>query len=91
MKVIYKYKLNYNPIQTLTNISMVQPLSIQLQDGIPVLWCIVDEVSVEPRNYTISCIWTGEPFSDNIGWYIGTIQDALVYHYFIKADSKNES
>jgi hypothetical protein len=87
MKIIYKYKLNYEPIQTLENISMVQPLSIQLQDGAPVLWCIVDETTIKPTNYTVSCIWTGEPFSDNIGWYIGTIQDGLVYHYFIKAEA----
>lgn len=57
-------------------------LTLQLQDGEPTLWAIVDPRQVtETRAFVI--VGTGQPVPDNAGPYVGTWQwPPMVFHLF---------
>ena len=40
---VYKYKLDVDGNPSVYNVPLVQPLKILMQNGVPVLWCEVDE------------------------------------------------
>lgn len=58
-------------------------LSFQVQEGVPMLWALVDENrQLEQRKFRVA--GTGHPITDNIKAFVGTIQmeSGLVWHLF---------
>jgi len=90
MKVIWKWAL---PIQDVVVIDMpvdAQPLTVQVQNGGPQLWAMVDP-DVEWGSRTLRIYGTGHPIHEAPGQYIGTFQfanGALVFHVFDVTDTE---
>jgi len=83
---IYKHELQIREKQKITINRDYTILDLQMQNGIPVFWFLVDTESDE-INIDILMVGTGQNIDDNIPeWnYLGTIQkDAFVFHYFIE-------
>ena len=63
-------------------------LDVQLQDGVPVFWAMVDtDTPMEERRFMLA--FTGEKMSADSGYigYIATFQiDMTVYHLFEEFD-----
>lgn len=81
---IYKYNLMEGVVEA----PITEILDIQLQEGIPVMWALVNEGSHNKR-VEIKLFWTGQEIStDDLKEfeYFRTLQDAmgLVWHVFIK-------
>ena len=82
MKTIYKYKLELVDWQTIRIHEDAENLCVQLQDGEPVLYAIVDtREALEDRE--IIMYGTGHPMG-SAGTYLGTIQEEnyFTWHYF---------
>lgn len=84
MKAIWKYTV---PIQDVFSFSMpdgAQVLTVQMQDGLPQLWAVVDtDNPCVDRWFRLG--GTGHPLGDDGLRYIGTVQldgGALVFHLF---------
>lgn len=82
MKKIYKYPLKTSGGVTVINNKIIEFLDIQMQDGIPTLWALVDTETETKTN--ILFIGTGWTLADEVDKYIGTVQDdyGFVWHYF---------
>lgn len=85
MKTIYKYSLGIEGQITEIKDWIIEILSIQTQDGWPVLWAIVDTEKEEEEPVQIYCCGTGWPLPDDYGHYLGTAADdnGYIWHYFI--------
>lgn len=58
-------------------------LSVQMQDGQPRLWALVDPLA-STTSIVIDCPKAGHPIA-SVGTFIGAIQyNSLVYHFFIR-------
>ncbi len=80
---IFKYPLRIDAQQELDLPVGARVLTVQLQDGKPCLWALVDE-DAEVETITIEMIGTGHPVYDP-GKYLGTVQmeqGKLVLHVF---------
>lgn len=80
-KIIYKYPVS--PRFSLSLPDKSQILTIQVQNGIPVLWALLDlDKPIFIRSF--ECFATGESIYNSEGFiYIGTFQtDNLVFHLF---------
>lgn len=86
MQKIYKYPISMGESQIL-NLPLINVLTVQMQNGIPCLWAIIDETR-PPRSIEILCLCTGYSLGPSIlsnAIYISTIQTSgLVFHYFYK-------
>jgi hypothetical protein len=90
MKTIYKYPLDgsYHNIIPMHNDAQI--LCVQVQDGIPCLWALVDPATGFSERH-FETFGTGHVIPDKIGVYrryIGTYQlldGHLVFHVFEKA------
>lgn len=80
---IYKYNLTDGDVDA----PIVQILDIQMQDGTPVMWCLVSE-GARQRHIEVRYFYTGEemdPETLREFDYFRTLQDGdIVYHVFIK-------
>jgi len=71
------------------NIVMVprnsQPLTVQIQNGVPCLWVTCDDANA-PEPPTITCVGTGHPMPlTGVHAYIGTTQSGrFVWHWFLE-------
>jgi hypothetical protein len=88
MKRIYKYPLQTADEQTVVMRAGAWPLCVQVQNGAPCLWAMVDDQQPE-QEATFRVIGTGHPIpdADRLG-YVGTYQLAaygLVFHVFTVA------
>ena len=87
MQVIYKYPLHvsFNPTK-LTLPTYHEVLDIQLQNGEPVMWCVVNPECSETVDVTITVVGTGWEIEEDIGVYLRSWQaeDGYVYHAFYK-------
>ncbi len=85
MTRIFKYPFPPSARDTLTIPRHFKPLSIQLQNGIPTLWALVDEYSQE-ETYRLNVQMTGCYIEEDEdpGIYLGTVQvrPDYVEHYF---------
>lgn len=84
MKTIWKFPLVITGEQTVEMPGRAKILTVQVQDGVPCLWAVVDpQVPTRPR--IIECHGTGNP-SVKPGAdldHIGTVQMApFVWHFF---------
>ena len=87
MKVIYKYPIHENGATVTAPIEQI--LDIQYQDGVPVMWAIVDHDRFVYTKVTVYILPTGVPFEENPGTYFRTLQDGygFVWHFFIEAEA----
>lgn len=85
-RTIWKFPLLITPLQTVRLSCGSQLLTVDVQDGIPCLWAIV-ETDAPERDVAIRCRTTGETFDDH-GSYSHHLGTALlrngewVYHFF---------
>ena len=63
MKVIYKYPVTSNG--TVITAPFEQILDIQYQDGVPMIWAIVDTEKFVDVVLTVYILPTGLPFEEN--------------------------
>ncbi len=83
MTTIYKYPLILDDAQTVDLPLEAHVLTVQLQDGVPCLWALLDsEADTIPRRFVI--YGTGHPMTEGaVRVYVGTFQlDWLVWHVF---------
>lgn len=82
-QAIHKYQLAIRD----TEINLpcgAKPLCIQMQNGLPCLWAIVDPSAIE-ESVKVICRGTGHEFQGNEDYYLGTVQEsggALIWHFF---------
>lgn len=93
MRKIYKYELPVDGGIIAIKQCIIKILSIQEQNGIPVMWAIVDpdDEVVEPLK--IIAIGTGWELPTGLEDYLGTAQDeyGFIWHYFtIKLEDLRE-
>lgn len=83
---ILKYKLEwFLGKQRIPNVPVgACILSMQIQNGYPTIWVLVDDAVKAMEPWWIEMRFTGEPFNENGMMYIATLQnnDGLVYHAF---------
>lgn len=85
MRQIYKYPLGIES-RIIIDGPIISPLTVQLQNGRPFLWAVVDD-SLPSRSIEVCCVGTGVPFASNMDnmFYISTVQvGPYVLHYFYK-------
>jgi hypothetical protein len=84
MRTVYKYPFQVADRFTLELPEDFWPLSVQVQDGVPCLWVLMD--TEKPRaTFTFSVFGTGRPIRKglDIDGYIGTFQmPPFVWHLF---------
>ena len=82
-KTIWKFPVPLKDTFKVEMPSDSEVLCVQLQDGQPTIWAVVDPSS--PKVETPFIIHgTGHPISDEAGSYVGTFQlsNGLVFHLF---------
>ncbi len=83
MKTIWKFQLSPNPGTELITVPKNSiPLTVQLHDGIPVMWALV-ETGNKPHKLMVTTCFTGRgvDWFENMSKYLGTYQiNGLVYH-----------
>lgn len=85
MQYIWKFALrNTHGSETVRMPANVHPLSVALQDGLPVLWALVDPMAGF-QDRTIECLYTGDSV-DQVApaMYLGTVEAGLVLHYWLR-------
>lgn len=81
-KAVWKY--NLDEVTKIGVPSGYQILTVQLQQGIPCVWILVNTENPK-EEVTIKIYGTGHTIEDNIGKYLGTFQVAsgtLIFHAF---------
>lgn len=81
---IYKYEVNAGIVKA----PILQVLDVQMQDGRPVMWALIDENALQ-RTVEFAIYWTGQEINREVlkeFEYFKTLQDdmGLVWHVFIK-------
>ena len=84
MRKIYKYELPVNGGIIAIKQCIIKILSIQEQNGIPMMWAIVDPDNEAIEPLEITAIGTGWELPSGADEYLGTAQDefGFVWHYF---------
>ncbi len=81
---IWKYPIGISYLQTVSIPRSHSKLTVQIQDGIPCLWAIVDP-NEETYNMELYTFRTGQPLPDDYYEYIATYQtEIFVFHVFTK-------
>lgn len=83
---VFKYELRIQDSQVLRLPNMAQILCVQVQEGQPQLWALVDEKAPLIHRH-ILCVGTGHNVPDVPKHYLGTIQlhkpnGVAVFHFF---------
>lgn len=83
MKTIWKYKLRIEEFQEIKMPYGAEILTVQIQDGAPHVWAMVDTNEPGDRRH-IETVATGDKLSDGPRKYIGTYQleTGLVLHAY---------
>ncbi len=82
MKTIWKYTLLVTDRQTITLPEGATFLDVQIQNGEPQIWALVDP-KVLQDDRVIVIHGTGHPVSGDVGKYIATFQQPpFVWHVF---------
>ena len=84
MRKIYKYELPVDGKIITIKQCIIKILNIQEQNGIPVMWAIVDPDNEVIEPLKIVAIGTGWELPTGLDDYLGTAQDeyGFVWHYF---------
>jgi acetyl esterase/lipase len=85
-KTIWKFPLEITDSQIIIVPACAEILTIQIQKGIPTLWCMVDPTEQKTDKLIIICHGTGHIFPDpDELLYISTVQqESFVWHFFTK-------
>jgi hypothetical protein len=83
MRTIHKYTLEISDKIQIESYKFAEILSVQVQNGTPVLWALVDTDNAKDK-ITLAIIGTGNPFWPIDYLYIDTFQlsNGLVFHVF---------
>jgi hypothetical protein len=93
MKTIWKFGLEITDEQTINIPVPYQLLTVQINNGKPCLWAIVDSEArtTELKIYTYG---TGHSMPDRLQYYIGTYQivdeHIFVFHVFVEYKSNSK-
>ena len=82
---IYKYNLNLVSNQMVSIPSKSEIMDIQMQNGIPVMWALVD-IDSKNIDIKIKMYGTGQSLGDSLEdhEYLATVQDSpFVWHFFM--------
>ena len=93
MRKIYKYELPVDGGIITIKQCIIKILSIQEQNGKPMMWAIVDPDNEVVEPLEITAIGTGQVLPTGLDEYLGTAQDGygFVWHYFtIKLEDLRE-
>ena len=84
MRKIYKYELPVDGGIITIKQCIIKILSIQEQNGKPMMWAIVDSDNEVVEPLEITAIGTGWVLPTGLDEYLGTAQDGcgFVWHYF---------
>lgn len=84
MRKIYKYELPVDGGIITIKQCIIKILSIQEQNGKPMMWAIVDPDNEVVEPLEITAIGTGQVLPTGLDEYLGTAQDGygFVWHYF---------
>ena len=84
MRKIYKYELPVDGGIITIKQCIIKILNIQEQNGVPVMWAIVDPDNEVIESLEIVAIGTGWELPTGLDDYLGTTQDkhGFVWHYF---------
>lgn len=74
MKTIWKYKLNVNDYNAVIIPKGAIPLSVQVQDEVVCLWCLINPDEKENEERLFRMVGTGHLIEDKKLNYIGTFQ-----------------
>lgn len=82
---IFKYDLEVDGICKIINGRFKQILDIQIQNGKPKVWILLDD-DCDIKSWAITAIGTGWEMDIIPGKYVGTVQDncGYVWHYFLE-------
>lgn len=83
MQTIWKYQVEFNDLFQVSMPKSAEVLSVQIQNGAPVMWAIVNP-DEEKRIRTFRLSRTGHPISGKL-IFIDTFQiedEGLVFHLF---------
>lgn len=84
MKAIWKFPLNVTDVQPISVPSGAKPLAVQVQNGVPCLWAMVDPHAKKATIF-VRTFRTGHDVQDDPGEHVGTYQiGALVFHVFAR-------
>ena len=85
MKKIFKYELPHNGYTITIPHKVYELLDVQTQDGVPMLWAVVDPEQQVENPIEIIAIGTGWELPSGVDKYLGTAQDefGFVWHYFV--------
>lgn len=89
---VYKFPLQIVGVQTVFDVPLgSELLSVQLQNGLPVLYVAVDPGEVKRTPVTICCHGTGHSMMPEARKYLGTTMmrgelEGLVFHWFADVD-----
>ena len=84
MRKIYKYELPVDGGIITIKQCIIKILNIQEQNGVPMMWAIVDTDNEVVEPLEIVAIGTGWELPTGLADYLGTAQDeySFVWHYF---------
>lgn len=85
MKTIYKYKIETTDSQVLLLPKEAEILTVQIQNGEPHLWAMIDTDKDETDPRVIEIFGTGNPIPDGNRRYISSYQlrdGRLIFHVF---------
>jgi hypothetical protein len=89
MKSIWKFPIEITDEQKVFMPQTAQVLSVQVQNGTPCIWALVDtEEQIAERTFIVH--GTGHPCACEASEFIGTFQvrgGSLVFHLFEKKDA----
>lgn len=90
---IWKYWLDVAEEQDLVVPLGAQPLTVQLQQGRPMLWAVVAPDASRAPTLTIFCRSTNQAMTGREGQHLGTVQmpdGDGVYHYFTSGEGATQ-
>ena len=85
MKTVWKYKIPTDDVFVLDLPIGAKPLSVQVQNDDPILWCLVDDRQMVNEKRRFRLAGTGHSISENNLAFIGTFQlfgGSFVGHLF---------
>ena len=83
---IFKFRLKSETEQIVRMPAKSEIMDIQMQNGVPVMWALVDDSS-EIIDVKINMYWTGEELrkSNSEEIFLATVQDGeIVCHFFME-------
>lgn len=87
LNVIWKFPLRSEDTQVVMMPTRAEILTVQMQDGVPTIWALVDPTA-NREQVKIIIVGTGRLFDTRDLHYLGTVQEpiGLVWHIFMEVE-----